>query len=236
MSNKVVVLKRNSGDQQKLNQLTAINPMKIVEYSNGATLGGFKNDFGKIDYLLVTGGHGDFQNRKPSSFNGADIDHARAWIKNLKGTSKAIILDTCFSSALAGMFIDLLPNGGCLVCAYGTGEGWAMGFSSANGTKTVGSILSTIVDNSSAFGGGMVSSIGVMIKKPTTYQTLYTSNAGASRGGNLQTRSAMGMEADTAIELKEVDLYLRRDNVNVTPTSDAQLKKLLNSSLTMKVV
>jgi hypothetical protein len=240
MTSKVVVLKRNAGDDAKLQQLTAINPIKLIEYSNGAQLAGFKNDLGKIDYLLVTGGHGDFQNRKPSKFNDADIVSTRTWIKNLKGTFKAIILDTCFSCALAGMFTKFLPNGGCLVCAYGTGEGWTIGFSSANGANSVGSILSTVVDGSADLGSAMnmtmVSSIGVLIKKPTTYQLLYTSNAGATRGENLQSRTTFGMEADTEQELKEVDLYLRRDLVNVTPTDDATLKKLLNDSLTMTVV
>lgn len=239
MSSKVVVLKRNDGDNPKLQQLVGINPIKIIEYNNGTQLAGFKNDLGKVDYLLVTGGHGDFINRKPTKFNDADIISAKTWIKNLKGSFKAIILDTCFSCALAGMFTKFLPNGGCLVCAYGTGEGWTMGFSSANGAKTVGSILSTVVDGSASLGTAMgmtmVSSIGIMVKKPTTYQLLYTSNAGATRGDNLQTRGTFGMEADTEQELKEVDLYLRRDLVNVTPTDDATLKKLLNDNLTMSV-
>ncbi|MGH7107688.1 MAG: hypothetical protein ACREF0_05885 [Acetobacteraceae bacterium] len=241
MTTKGIVLKRNDKDQPKFDQLNALQPNKVITYANTLGLATAGGDFGSLDYLLVTGGHGDFQSGKPSKFNDATIDDAKKWIKSISGTFKAIILDTCFSSALAASFLPFLPNGGCIVCAHGTGEGWAGAFSTANGKKTVGTVLAAVVNGTSDLfgaispGSASYSSVSLAIRKPIN-QLLYTANAGPNRGKGIATRDGVGMEVDTEIELKEVDLYLRRDRIDVVAVSDSELVKLLTDNLTMTVV
>lgn len=234
MSKKAVVLKRNSGDAAKVKQLKGISPIKWFEYTSASQMANDKTDFGAIDYLLVTGGHGDFANHKPTKFNDADIVSARSWIGNIKGTFKIILLDTCFSSALAGAFLKFIPDGGCIVCAHGTGEGWADGFNTANKDKTIGQVLEEVVANFDAITGSF-SSISLAIKKPNN-QLLYTANGGANRGVGLANRSDIGMEADTEIELKEVDMYLKRDGISVVEKSKDDLIALLKEHLKVSVV
>ncbi len=230
---KSIVLKRNSGDGAKLAQMQALQPVAMVQYSNGDALGCQKNDLGAVDYVLATGGHGDFNGKKPTKSNDADIDNFKKWVGNLTCKSRAFILDTCFSSALSGKFLDYLPNGGVVVCAHGSGEGWAEGFSAANGTRTVGSVMSDIVDNYSAMIGAP--SIAVLLKKPSQ-KLLYTMNSGAVRGATVQTKAAFGMDGDTEVELKELDLYLRMEGINVTPTTPSDLKGMLAKTLDMTVM
>src|SRR4051812_41473672 len=129
MSSKAIVLKRNDDDTAKCNALQALQPRVFVEYTGQSQLAGMITDFGTLDYLLVTGGHGDFRSGRPTKFNDADITSARKWIGTMNGSFRAIILDTCFSSALVAPFLRFVPNGGCVVCAHGTGEGWASAFS-----------------------------------------------------------------------------------------------------------
>lgn len=234
MSKKAVVLKRNSGDAAKVTQLKGISPIKWFEYTSASQMANDKTDFGAIDYILVTGGHGDFVNNKPTKFNDADIGSARQWIGNIKGSFKIILLDTCFSSALAGAFMKFLPYGGCVVCAHGTGEGWASGFTAANKDKTIGAVLEEVVTNFESFIGSF-SSISLAIKKPDN-QLLYTANGGANRGVGLANRSGIGMEADTEIELKEVDMYLKRDGISVVEKPNDELIALLKEHLKITIV
>lgn len=233
MSSKAIVLKRNSNDAAKLKALQGLAPQFMVEYSSGGQLAAMTNNFGTLDYLLVTGGHGDFVNKKPSKFNDADIVSAKKWISNVKGTFKVIVLDTCFSSALAGSFLPFLTNGGSLVCAHGTAEGWADGFVTGNNTRTIGELLADVVDN---FGGlGSFASVSLAIKKPIN-QLLYTGNAGTDRKDGLNARANMDMEVDSELELKEVDIYLARDRIDVVATKPDALKKLLKETITTTIV
>lgn len=234
MSSKAIVIKRNSGDTPKYDQLKALNPAKLVEYANGSSLSQFKTAFGKLDYLLVTGGHGDFVSGKPSELNGADISSAKTWISNMSGTFKAIILDTCFTVALTPVFLPFVANGGAVVSAYGTGEGWADGFSTANGARTVGDVLADIVGNVSGFSAAMVSSLSIAVKKPNN-QLVYTANGGMARGANLGERDGMGMETDTTEELKQVDQYLMMNRITISTVTSTQLATMLRHNLTMTI-
>lgn len=184
--------------------------------------------------MLVTGGHGDFVNKKPSKFNDADIVSAKKWISNVKGTFKVIVLDTCFSSALTGSFLPFLSNGGCLVCAHGTAEGWADGFVTGNNTRTIGELLADVIDNFGNLGVGFAS-VSLAIKKPMN-QLLYTGNGGADRKPGLVARDNMGMQADTELELREVDIYLARDRIDVVATKPDALKKMLKENITTTIV
>src|SRR5262249_15162069 len=118
MSSKGIVLKRNDRDEEKLNALNALAPLVFVEYRGASQPAGMATNFGQLDYLLVTGGHGDFQNKQPTTFNDAEIPSTKTWIANSKGEIEAIILDTCFSSAVAASFLKFLTPDGCLVCAH----------------------------------------------------------------------------------------------------------------------
>lgn len=234
MSNKVVVLKRNHNDGAKWTALNGIMPSHFLEYTSRSQLASLRTDLGTRDYLLVTGGHGDFQNGKPSKFNDATIKDAMTWVKGIQGRFKAVILDTCFSAALAGAFLPLIPNGGCLVCAYGTGEGWADGFSVQNQSRTVGAVLGDVVTNFQSLTGSW-SSIAVAIKKPTN-QLLHTGNAGAGRKAGLQAREGIGMETDTEEELRQMDFYLARDRISVVEATPDALRTMLADNLAMMVV
>lgn len=230
---KSIVLKRNTGDDAKLAQMQALKPVTLLQYQFAAGLGGASLDLANVDYVLVTGGHGDFINKKPSKFNDADITNFRSWVGNLKGKAKAFILDTCFSSALCGEFLKFLPTGGAVVCAHGSGEGWAEGFTTANGTRTVGAILCDVVDNYGSLVGA--SSISLLLNKPHG-KVLFTTNSGTARRQTLDTKQMFGMDADTEIELKELDIYLRREGIMVTPIEAGQLKTLLGDNLKMTIL
>lgn len=234
MNSKVIVLKRNSGDEAKMKQLAALKPTQMLQYTSAQQLSTLMSNVGSASYLLVTGGHGDFKSGKPSKFNDADIPSTEQWVGTLNGPFDAIILDTCFSSALAGLFIPLLGTGGCLVCAHGTGEGWAGGFSAENGTRTVGAVLADVIDNFSSVIGACTS-ISLAIKTGNS-QSLYTANAGNARSKGLKAREGIGMEVDTEAELLEVDKYLQASGITVIEKSDAELANMLKENLTMTIV
>ena len=61
-------------------------------------------------------------------------------------------------------------------------------------------------------------------------------NGGADRKVGLDARSNMGMEVDTELELKEVDIYLARDRIDVVATKSDALKKLLKDNITTTIV
>ena len=141
------------------------------------------------------------------------------------GRAASSILDTCFSSALSPVFIKFVPVGGAVVCADG--------FTTANGMRTVGSILNAVIDNYGALVGS--SSISLLLNKPHG-KTLFTTNSGKARRATLDTKKEYSMDTDTKIELKELDLYLRREGVMVTPVEADKLKTLLTENLKMTVM
>jgi hypothetical protein len=232
MSSKVVLLKRNAGDDEQYNRLQAIQPSFLLSYSSGSELALLPSDFGNQDYLLVTGGHGDFRNGTPTKFNDSDIKNAMTWIKGVKGSFKGIILDTCYSAALAGSFLPLLPNGGCLVCAYGPGEGYRQ-FLLENPNKTVGAALSILIDN--AYYGP--TTMGIVIRKPVN-PLLHTGmfSEGGEAGLVLRPQVGMEVDGDESINALTMSLYLRRDGITVVETGNDKLKEYLTTSLTMTVV
>ncbi len=234
---KSIVLKRNDNDDAKLQQMQSLQPKALLQYEYSSALGNAKLDLGNVDYVLATGGHGNFINRKPTKFNGADMDNFKKWIGNLKGTAKAFILDTCFSSALCPVFIKFVPVGGAVVCAHGSGEGWAGSFNTGNGTRTVGAILSGIIDSAvSLFGADSgATSISLLLNKPHG-KTLFTVNSGTARRSTLDKKKSFFMDTDEEIELKELDLYLRREGVMVTPVETDKLKTLLTENLKMTIM
>lgn len=230
---KSIVLKRNNNDDAKYNQLKSLNPVRMLTYNNSANFGTSKMDLGNVDYVLFTGGHGNFMASRPTQFNDASIDDTRRWMKGVNGTAKAMILDTCFSSALCEDFIRFVPTGGAVVCAHGSGEGWAGAFNTDNGTKTVGEVLCGIVDASFELTGAP--SIALMLNKPHQ-RNLFTCNSGATRGQTLAMKGMFGMDHDTAVELKELDIYLSHKGIMVTPMTRDQLKSYLKAVLPMKVM
>jgi hypothetical protein len=239
MTTKAVVLKRNPNDKAKQQQLAAIKPLLLVEYGGSGLLSNTAKDFGNLDYLLVTGGHGDFAVSQPTKFNDTTMDDAGKWVAASAGQFKAVILDTCFSSAMLPVIMPLVQPGGCVVCAHGTGEGWAMGFDKSNANKSVADVLGDIVDN--ATGMGLIPSIAFTVKPTAEHQTaiqiVHTMNAGTQRKSGRATKLDYGMEADSEVELEQLDMYLFKSNFKIEETQGGeQLKMLLGKKLTMSII
>ncbi|MFC6486402.1 hypothetical protein [Nitratireductor sp. GCM10026969] len=234
MSSKAVVLKRNSGDDAKRRALLGIGPTPLIEFTASGKLSTDKKFVGSLDYLLLTGGHGNFVNSRPTQCNGTTVEDTNRWAFGVSGQFKAIILDTCFSSALLATFLPMVPYGGCVVCAHGSGEGWAEGFTAANGNKSVGEILCQSVKGMDEL--GLVSNMAIAVRKPTN-QLLYTMNGGAKRRPALDQRDMFGMDRDSEIELKQLDVYLFGNQISVIEAQGlSHMKTMLANWLPMKIV
>lgn len=234
MSTKAILLKRNPDDAAKFRQMRALRPNDFAFYREASMCPAALKFEGTADYLLVTGGHGDFVGGGPTKFNDLSAAMARMWIRKLRGDYEAIILDTCFSSAFCPEFLGHLPMGGYIVCAHGSGEGWAMAFDSAHPNRTVGEALSTVIDNCDGMGLGF-SSISLLCRLGTGL-ILYTANAGGTRTAGLATRTAYGMDHDTPAELAQLDAYLQKKWIVVHHMSNRDLKARLKQNLKMTVL
>lgn len=234
MSTKAILLKRNPKDDAKHTALMALNPVQLVGYSVTTAKPAAISVTGTADYLLVTGGHGDFVANAPTKFNDLPMAMAKPWIASLNGEFQAIVLDTCFSSGVAPSFLGNLPMGGYIVCAHGSGEGWAMGFDAGKPDTTVGEALAEIVGNADGMGLGY-SSVS-LLQRSSNGLFLYTANSGPSRTSGLSTRTDFGMDHDSATELDQLDSFLMRMNILVKPLSNAELQKRLKQALTMPVL
>ena len=95
-------------------------------------------------------------------------------------------------------------------------------------------VLADIVENVSGLGASVVSSLSIAVKKPNN-RLVCTTNGGTARGANLSERGDMGMETDTAEELKQVDQYVMMNRITISTVTNAQLAKMLRQNLTMTV-
>ncbi|MCU0986067.1 MAG: hypothetical protein MUC89_14180 [Acetobacteraceae bacterium] len=234
MSSKAILLKRNPSDDAKHAALMALNPVQMVTYTATNAIPAAITVADTADYLLVTGGHGDFVASAPTKFNDLPVAMAKPWIASLKGDFHAIILDTCFSSAFAPSFLGHLEMGGYIVCAHGSGEGWAMGFDASDPNKTVGDALAGVVGSADGMGLGY-SSIS-LLQRGDKGLRLLTANTGATRTAGLTAREGMGMDHDNAAELAQLDSYLGRFNILVQPIANAELQTRLRQALKMPVL
>jgi hypothetical protein len=178
------------GDAAKYTALMALNPLKMVTYTATNLIPPPIEVAETADYLLVTGGHGDFLASAPTKFDDLPVAMAKPWISSLKGEFEAIILDTCFSSAFAPSFVGHLPMGGHVVCAHGSGEGRAGGFDAGKPNETEGDVLAEVVGNMDGMGLGY-SSIS-LLQRSSQGMRLYTANTGHARTSGLSARGNMG--------------------------------------------
>ncbi len=233
MSTKAILLKRNGNDGAKYDALMKLNPVQMVTYTAPTTIPSALSVTGTADYLLVTGGHGDFIASEPTKFNDLPVAIAKSWIASLDGEFQAVVLDTCFSSAFAPFFLGHVPMGGHIVCAHGSGEGWAGGFDAGRTDDTVGDVLAEVVGNVDAMGLGF-SSVS-LLQRSDKGLVLYTANSGTTRTSGLSTRGDFGMDHDSATELAQLDSYLARRNILVRPISNSDLRTRLKQMLTLPV-
>lgn len=234
MGNKIVVLQRNKGDDAKLQNIKKLlNPLKIVEYQANATIPPVQGS--NIDYVLFTGGHGNFIASQPTQLNGTTAANARKWLGESSGLeADAFILDTCFSSAFVPAFSGMIPVGGAIVCAHGSGEGFTDALLNANNAgKTVGVALGGIVDGVTEMGLGFTS-LSLYVRSQKGLK-LYTINGGENRDSGLQTRGNFGMDHDSADELGQLDRFLMGKLIAIEVVTPDALKAKLKENLKMTV-
>jgi hypothetical protein len=236
MSKKIVLLQRNKGDDAKANAIGAkLKPLWTCNYNeNGVPPTPPQTVQGEIDYLLVTGGHGDFVSGQPAKLNGLAPASARKWAGALGAEFDAIVLDTCFSTSFIPAFLGNLRLGGCIVCAHGSGEGWTQGLLDlADKGKSVGEALSATVEGVDSMGLGY-SSISLIVRG-TSGLKLFTANAGSTRKSGLGTRSSFGMDHDSEKELDQLDRFLLGRNILVEQVDNGALKTKLERHLAMDI-
>ncbi|MEZ5670297.1 MAG: hypothetical protein R3F55_23285 [Alphaproteobacteria bacterium] len=85
---------------------------------------------GEIDYLVMSGSHGNFIGTKPTQLNGLGVDAAQELLAKLMSLSISawtIVLDCCFSAGFVPDYRSLLVTGrtkpGTILCHYGSASG-----------------------------------------------------------------------------------------------------------------
>jgi hypothetical protein len=237
MSTKVVALQANDGDAAKIFDIQdVLKPLHTIYYKEGGPIPDFpKNVGGSVDYLLFTGGHGNFVNAAPTKMNGLNTDAVKKWANSVTAEFDAIILDTCFSSSFIPVFSPLLKMGGSIVCAHGSGEGFTTGLTDrANIGRSVGEALADIADNAIASFGLEYTSLSLYTRTMGGLR-VYTTNAGSQRSNGLAMRNNMGMDADSAQELGELDRFLIGKLIAVEKVDLSGLKVKLTKQLDMVI-
>jgi hypothetical protein len=236
MSKKVVVLQKNNGDTAKRKAIQdRLHPLQTIYYSENGPIPDFPaNADGELDYLLFTGGHGNFKCGAPTQMNGLNTAAVRRWTASIDTEFGAIILDTCFSSSFIPVFAQHIPMGGAIVCAHGSGEGFTDALVNPdNAGKSVGEALTGVVDGISGLGLGFTS-LSLYVRTAGGLK-LVTSNGGKQRSDGLTTRSNYGMDSDGEGELSELDAFLFGKLIAVEVVSLDALKIKLIRHLPMRV-
>ena len=237
MSTKVVALQANDGDATKICAIQdVLKPLHTIYYKEGGPIPEFPGKLGSsLDYLLFTGGHGNFVNNAPSKLNGLNPAVVKTWVNTVNSEFDAIILDTCFSSSFIPTFSPLVAMGGAIVCAHGSGEGFTGSLvDPANAGKTVGAALADMADNAVSGLGLHFTSLSLFVRTMAGLK-LYTTNAGTQRSDGLQARSNMDMDADSAKELGQLDRYLIGKLIAVETVTLDGLKVKLRNHLPMVI-
>lgn len=226
MSTKVVAFQRNPNDHARVNAIqTNLAPLATVYYNEHGPIAPFPNLKGQLDYLLFTGGHGNFRDAAPTQMNGLSVAAVREWAATIASEFDAIILDTCFSSSFIPIFSPHVRIGGAIVCAHGSGEGFTDALvNPANSGRSVGAALSGLADGISGLGLSFTS-LSLYVRSARGLR-LYTTNGGAQRSDGLAARGNYGMDADSADELGQLDRFLigRLVAVEVVTLADLQVK------------
>jgi len=237
MSRKMVLFQTNKGDEQKFKDITnKIRPEYFIRYQANQQARVPRVE-GTWDYLLATGGHGNFQFGKPTQLNGMRAKQARAWAIDVpsKLSFRALVLDTCFSSAFIPDLVHMLELGGSIVCAHGSGEGWTEGLlNNARDGLTVGQALGMTIDGTVDL-GLQYSSVSLFVRVPVGKPKLYTMNYANPRKQGLTARSNMAMDHDTIKELRELDRYLEASGIEIELVNKQRLKDLVENHLDMNI-
>ena len=128
----------------------------------------------------------------------------------------------------------MIPVGGAIVCAHGSGEGFTDALVNENNAgKTVGVALGGIVDGVTDIGLGFTS-LSLYIRSQKGLK-LYTTNGGTNRDAGLQTRGNFGMDHDSAEELGQLDRFLMGKLIAIEVVTPDALKAKLKENLKMTV-
>lgn len=89
---------------------------------------------GEIDYIVMSGSHGNFIGAAPTQLNGLTADVAETLLAQLMSlgiTAWAVVLDCCFSAGFVPTYRSLLVTGrtkpGVIICHYGSASGTMTG-------------------------------------------------------------------------------------------------------------
>jgi hypothetical protein len=236
MSTKIVALQENDNDAAKIFAIQeTLKPLRTIYYKEGATVADSIDGVGdSVDYLLFTGGHGDFVNAAPAKLNGLKPDAVKRWLAKVDTKFDAIILDTCFSSSFVPTFAGHLEMGGAIVCAHGSGEGFTDALlNPQNKGKSVGEALGTVTNGIGDLGLSFTS-LSLYVRSGQGMK-LYTTNAGQQRSDGLSTRQNFGMDADSAAELGQLDGFLIGKLVAIEPVTLDGLRVKLKNHITMAI-
>lgn len=189
---------------------------------------------GEIDYLVMSGSHGNFIGTKPTQLNGLSVDVAEVLLgklMSLKITAWSVVLDCCFSAGFLPTYSSLLVTGrtkpGTILCHYG----------SASGTMT-GALGSSMFTVQRAARGQFVSlggigdfvSLGVYVDGKTA-KRLYVKSV-----SNLQQASAnyVGMISGGGSEASDITgliKYLKTNGIDVVSESSEVVSSVMSNAI-----
>lgn len=235
MSTKVVALQRNPHDEEKVKAIQQmLSPLSTLYYEAHGPIAPFPDLMDKLDYLLFTGGHGNFIDAAPTLMNGLGLAAVKAWAATLTSEFDAIILDTCFSSSFIPIFSPHIRIGGAIVCAHGSGEGFTSTLTDpSNRGKAIGVALADLAHNVVSGLEASYTSLSIYVRSPRGIK-LFTTNGGTQRSDGMQAHENMGI-ADPVKELDQLDRFLIGKLVGVEVLSLEDLKTKLKNHLKMVI-
>ncbi len=191
---------------------------------------------GEIDYLVMSGSHGNFVGGKPTRLNGLGADAAElllAKLLSLNIQAWCIVLDCCFSAGFIPSCRSLLVSGrvkpATMLAHYG----------SASGTMTgeLGSSMYTVqkaaIKQFNSLGDlGEFVSLGVYVNDKTTPRLYVKSVANmAAASANYVMLISGGSSEHT--DVNGLIDYLKSEKIEVRPESAAVVANVMNNAISV---
>lgn len=189
---------------------------------------------GEIDYLVMSGSHGNFKGGEPTQLNGLNAEGAEELagkLMSLGVKAWSVVLDCCFSAGFLPVYKSLLVTGrvkpATMLAHYGSASGTMTGQLGSSMYTVQRAALSKLEDLAGLFD---FVSLGVFVNDPTKprFYVKDVANMQEASGNYIGLISGGGSEAT---DVNALITYLQKNGIEVRRESKAVVSTVMTNAI-----